>query len=325
MGSPTFGMLPGNNAPQPFSFAGNNPTGGLTNNGNKGANSNFPNFPMFSPMASPTVSPSASMPLFSPSNMQGLSTGIGSEIQGTPQGANLYKELVRSYGKGMGDVLFKQLSGGFFNPQTASAFLNAMQPSINKGAGDILSSFGSEGSRFGSAAAYGEGTFLSQANLNEQQTLATMYMNAQQEQMQLEGNLLPTLQKENANSGGGIWGDVLGGLEIAGGIAADVFTAGAATPLTIGLIGSGVNTIAHSNSGGSNGGSNPNPMLGIGGMNPMQAGTPPFFPTNNTSYPGASDVAFWQQYDEQQLSSSGGNSLFGSTSDSSTDFAVPFN
>jgi hypothetical protein len=320
MGSPTFGLLPGNNAPQPFSFAGNNPTGGTV--APKGINSNFPNYPMYSPINHGSVSPTASAPMFSASDFKGLSTGLFPLLQGTPQGASLYKELVRSYGKGMGDTLFKQLGNGFFNPQTAAAFLNAMQPAINKGESDLLNSFGAEGSRFGTAAAYGEGTYLSQAHLNEEQTLATMYMNAQQEQIQLEQSILPTLQKENANSGGGMWSDIIGGLEIAGSVAADIFTAGAAIPFTTPILASGIGTLTKGLTGGGNSGNNPAPMMP--GMNPMQNGTPPFFP-NNTNYRGADDVAFWDKYDRDALSSSAGNSLFGSTGDSNTDFAVPFN
>jgi hypothetical protein len=195
-----------------------------------------------------------------------------------------------------------------------------MQPGINRGEADLMNSFGAEGSRFSSTAAFGEGNYLSQVNLNEQQTLASMFMQAQQEQLNLLSGAMPTLHDEEANSGGGMWSDIIGGLEIAGAVAADVFTAGAAIPFTTPILASGIGTLTGGLTGG---GKKSNSAPSMPGMQPMGQ-TPPFFPTN-TNYRGADDVAFWDKYDRDKLDASGGDAIFGSTGDSGTDFAVPFN
>jgi hypothetical protein len=310
MGTPSFGLLPGNNAPPPPVFAGNNPTGGLVNN-NKGVNTNFPNYPMFgNPHTTGVVSPMSNMPAFSATNMQGLSTGLAGPLSGMPgnPGDHLYKELVRAYGKGTGASLFQMLTAGQFNPQTASAFLNAMQPGVARGESSLLNAFGAEGSRFGSAAGLGLGDYESQVNLNEQQTLASLYMNAQQEQLSLLSGILPTLHQEEADSGGGIFGDILGGLEIAGGIAME-FVPGLQVP-GAGLISGGVGTLSGSNKG--SGGSKTSaptmqmPQYGNGNYDIGKlGGTPPFLATQQ------SERDFWETYDLNQLTASAGDILGG--------------
>ncbi len=305
MGSPTFGMMPGNNAPPPPVFAGNNPTGGAFNFGgttSKGG-MGMPTYPLFGmpSHASPNVSPMANNPVFGAGGMQGLNTGLGASLTGQPgnPGDHLYKELTRAYGKGTGAALFNQLVGGFFNPQVASSFLNAMQPGIARGEQSLLNSFGAEGSRFGSASALGLGDYESQVNLNEQQTLASMYMQAQQEQLSLEGSILPTLHQEEADSGGGFWHDLLGGLEIAGGVALDFVPGmqGIGTALAAG----GIGTL-------SGGGKSPNAApISIG---TIPGSTPPFFPSSSgLTNTQQSEIDFWNQYDMSQLESSGGDAL----------------
>ena len=303
-----FGLLPGNNAPLPSFTQGTNPTGGAS----KGGNVNFPNYPMFGPTSSPGgVSPMVNAPLFSASGMSGLSSGMKFPGWGNDPSGHLLNELGSAYGKGAGSYIDQILMHGLFNPQVASAYLNAMQPSINRGQANLLNSFGSEGSRFSSTAAFGLGDYLSQTNLNEQQTLASMYLDAQHEQMSLLQNVIPTLHAEQANKGG-FWHDILGGLEIAGGIATEVFAPG--NPIGIGLIGSGVGTLAGGlDSGGGSSGGGGNPLAGVNtGMT-----TPPFFPNGGQNIPTQqANQSFWQQYGLQDLSASGGNALTGDTSGS---------
>src|SRR5258706_14747402 len=112
MGSPSFGLMPGNNATRPPFFAGNNPTGGAS--GNKGMNNNIPNFPLFgNPNTTGGVSPTANMPLFGGTSMQGLTSGFGSGGE-----CGITKQLSEIYGKGLGGLISNLLSKGLFNPQT---------------------------------------------------------------------------------------------------------------------------------------------------------------------------------------------------------------
>jgi hypothetical protein len=206
MSSPTFGLpgtsTPGtsNNAPLPI--PGNtNPTG--TNAGvgfNTG--STFPNYPLFGSSNTGVPGPSANAPLWSGTSggLADLNSGLGVQY-GQGFGTEFYNLLGKSFGKGAGQLLGNIFSNGLFNPQVAAAFLNAMGPSEARGLANVQNSFGAEGSRFGSAAALGIGDYQSQVNLNEQQTLASMYMNAQQEELTLLGAVLPTLHQERADSG----------------------------------------------------------------------------------------------------------------------------
>lgn len=298
MGSPSFGMMPGNNAPMPV-FGGRNPTGMNYGSPGGGLNSSFPNYPMFG--GSPTgiggyVTPTANMGIFgSPGGMQTMNSGFGVPYGGNDNG--LMGSLDSAYGEGTGHLLDSIFSNGLFNPQVANSFLNAMQPSYNRGVASLETAFGAEGSRFGSAAALGIGDFSSQFSLNEQQTMATMYMQAQQEQLQLLEGILPTMHAEAANSGG-IWGDVLGGLEAVGGIVAAPFTGG----MSLGLTAAGIGQIIGANSGGSSGGgfsgggqqiTNPYGIPGFGG------GSGSYGPYNGGSA-SKNDALDWQIMSEQQ-------------------------
>jgi len=288
MGSMAFPGMESNNAPLPLPGGYGNPTGvntgGFKLQQSKGDGTTpfgpaaFPNFPAFGPIATPGANtgvrspaakanvvggfntsasptggvtpaiPGANAPVFGGTDIQGLSSGIYSQLNGKPgnPGDQMYKELTNAYGKGTGAALFNLLIGGTFNPQTAAAFLNAMQPGVQRGEADILGAFGDAGSRFSSSASLGLGDYLSQVNLNEQQTLAGLYNQGQQNELSLLQNILPTLHDEQANKGGGIFADILGGLEIAGGIAAAPFTGGT----SLGLVGAGVGTLTGANSGG---------------------------------------------------------------------------
>ncbi len=242
MGSPSFGLpTSGNNAPLPI--PGNtNPTG--TNQGVGFGGVSFPNYPMFGALGTSPVSPSANAPLFG-GGMTGLSSGF-SGLGDSSFSGKFYNQLGKAYGQGSGQLLGNIIENGLFNPQVAAAFLNAMQPGVARGQESIMNAFGAEGSRFGSAAALGLGDYQSQVNLNEQQILASMFQNAQQEQLQLLEGVLPTLHAERANSGGWIH-DLLGGLEIAGGIIGAPFTGG----MSLGLVGAGAQQLGQGLSPGS--------------------------------------------------------------------------
>lgn len=235
----------GNNfAPTPVSPT-TNPTGTSSPFGSTtGA---YPSYPVFGPMGVSNTGPSANQGTFGANAFTSLSSGFNLD---PAYANNFYKETGRAFGKGTGSLIDYILQGGLFNPQVAQAFLNAMQPGINRGEANILTTFGNEGNRFGSSTALGLGDYLSQVNLNEQQTLAGLFENAQQNQLSLLENILPTLHGEQANHSG-IFDDILGGLAIAGGAIAAPFTGGATIP----LIGAGISTIGAGNAPGGGGGS----------------------------------------------------------------------
>lgn len=298
MGSPSFGTMPGNNAPMPV-FGGTNPTGMNYGSPSGGLNSSFPNYPMFGGSPSGTggyITPTANMGIYgSPSSgIQGLSSGNGLPYGGNDFG--LMGELDSAYGEGVGHSIDSILTQGLFNPQVAAAYMNAMQPSYNRGVASLETAFGAEGSRFGSAAALGIGDFSSQFSLNEQQTMATMYMQAQQEQLQLLEGILPTMHAEAAN--GGIWGDVLGGLEAVGGVVAAPFTGG----MSLGLTAAGIGQIIGANSGGSSGGGFSGPMTSLSnpfGISGFGGGSGSYGPYNGGSA-STNDALNWQIVSEQQ-------------------------
>lgn len=257
MGSPAFG-LESNNAPLPIPGGYGNPTG-VSPAGAKLNNKSqptllgpqaFPSYPSFGPLtsANPTspTTPSANTGAFGSTNLQGLQSGlIGGGMKNNGLSDKLFKQLSDSYGPGVAGILHNFLNNGTFNPQVAAAFLNAMQPGIARGEADINAAFGQGGSRFSSSAALGIGDYLSQVNNNEQATLASLYEQSQNQELSLLQNILPTLHAEEANKGGSVFADILGGLEIAGGIAGAPFTGG----LSLGLVGAGIGTLTSANSG----------------------------------------------------------------------------
>jgi hypothetical protein len=315
MSSPSFG-LPGtsNNAPPP-PRGNTNPTGNVggvySSNpfsgpafGSFGNTQGWPQ--LFSTQPSSPVTPSSNAPLFS-----GTSGGLASMGSGFDLGtnwSNLANELGKAYGKGPGQAIYNILSEGLFNPQEAAAFLNAMQPSIHQGEASVLNAFGAEGSRFGSAAALGLGNYESQVNLNEQQTLASMYMQAQQDQLQLLEGVLPTLHGEKANSGGWIH-DLIGGLEIAGGVLAAPFTGGASLP----LVGMGAQQLGQGLAPGNNvGGGNsfgPLPSFGTGGFSNMAP-----FGSNPTAQGNFVDQWMLNEQSQSAAADLGGASTAGTSS-----------
>lgn len=306
MASPTFGLpTAGNNAPPPTFGSMTNPTGGSTNM--FGGGGSFPNYPLFGSVNN-TTTPLSSVGPFSGGGMTGLTSGFQLGNNWQP----FDNSLGKAYGVGTGQMLYNILNGGLFNPQVASSFLNAMQPGIAQGQSNILNSFGAEGSRFGSAAAYGLGQYNSQVNLNEQQTLASMYEQAQQEQLGLLSSILPTLHAERANQGG-ILGDILGGLETIGGIAAAPFTGGASLSLAAG----GLGTIAGAN-GVFGGGGIPSatPMSGMmlpgfGGNTGTFGGNAPIFGNTGGIPNSLANSPFWMGGNQADIMSVGGGATLG--------------
>lgn len=322
MGSPTFGFpTSGNNAPPPMFGSMTNPTGG-----SGVPQGSFPNFPLF---GSGTASgPLANSPVFSGTNMAGLSSGVVMPIGNNPNNplwSQFANSLGKAYGPGAGNLIYQDLTNGLFNPQVASAFLNAMQPGIQRGQSNILQSFGAEGSRFGSAAALGLGDYNSQVNLNEQQTLASMYMQAQQEQLGLLENILPSLHAEQANKGGWMH-DVLGALEIAGGAAMLPFSGGASA----GLIAGGLGTIGMGLPGGSGntgtfgmGAPNLNNLLG----NPLIGGSSPYgnwMGSTNGVPNSLANNPLWYQGNQADIMQVGGGTALGGADPWTSGTGLPF-
>jgi hypothetical protein len=235
MGSPAFPTS--NNAPLPIPGGWGNPTGANTGNMGSGATA----FPV-----SPYGGPSYNAPIFGGGNMAGLTSGLNSS--NTSWNQNLFNEMGRAYGKGTGQLLGDVFANGLFNPQVAAAMLNAQAPGIARGEAGIQGAFADAGARFSSASALGMGDFESQVQLNQQQTLAQMFEQAQGEQLSLLQSVLPTLNKEQANHGGGLLDDIVGGLETIGGFAAAPFTGGASLSLASG----GLSTLMQGLGGGGN-------------------------------------------------------------------------
>lgn len=295
MASPTFGLT-SNNAPLPpptsLNMGGNNKGVGFN-----GAN---PYAPAESGSAFPLFTTAASGPSGNPTTaptgvMGGLSSGFGGP--NTPYNQNLYNMLGKEYGQGFGELLGNLLTGGLFNPQVAQELWNSMQPAYQQGLSSTEAAFGAEGSRFGSAAAYGVGSFNSQFDANYQGQLVNMFLSDQQMGLNLLESVLPGVAKERANSGG-LLGDILGGAESLAGVAME-FVPGLQAPGAA-LISGGIGTIAGSNRGSSSpsGSISPNiPMPGMGAnttgnfaMSPASA-TSPFGFDLPTSSPSLLDIS----------------------------------
>jgi hypothetical protein len=155
--------------------------------------------------------------------------------------SSFIKGLDATYGVGQGTLIANMLTQGLFNPQVAQALINAMQPNIERGLVSTEGAFAGEGARFSSSAQIGVGDYESQATLGENQVLANLFTQDQQMQLNLLEQTNPAVQQTIANENSGGWlNDLLGGLEIAGGIASGGI--GGA-----GLISGGVGTILAGN------------------------------------------------------------------------------
>lgn len=263
MSTPGLMFPTSNNAPLPIPGGWGNPTGANTGF-NFGATPNVGfNFPAYGGPGQGgggTPFPAYNTGSFTGTNLGGLNSGLGFAY-GQGYGTDLYNMLGKAYGRGAGQLIGNILSGGLYNPQVAAAYLNAQQPGIARGEAGILGAFGDAGARFSSAAALGLGDYESQVQLNQQQMLAQLYQQAQQEELGLLGGVLPTLHAERANKGSWL-NDVVGGLEVAGGVAAGLIPGGQflAGP----LIGAGTSTLT-GRGGGGGGGFNPFMLPGYGG------------------------------------------------------------
>lgn len=295
-----------NNAPLPIPGGYGNPTGANFGGFGSTAGQPFPTMPAYG-------GPAYNAPTFNAGNMGSLNSGLGFQW-GKGHGSDIYNRLGTAYGKGPGELLANILSGGLYNPQVAAAFLNAQQPGIARGQANIEGAFGDAGARFSSAAAIGLGDYNSQVQLNQQQMLAQLYENAQQQELSLLQNVLPTLHQERADEGSWI-GKALGGLEAVGGVIAAPFTGGASLALTM----DGIRRAAGGNSQAGGGGMMMPGMTGLPGFggntgtfganapsfggNPMNIGLP-------TTSGGMPIDPYMQPNIEQTLQMSGGD-LFG--------------
>lgn len=305
MGSPTFGMpTSGNNAPPPTFGSMTNPTGGNTNM--FGGGGSFPSYPIF---GSATSSPASSVGPYSGSNLNSL---FNNPLSDYYSNTSFWNQVGKAYGPGTGQALETEF-GQLFNGNTVAAYLNAMQPGISQGQSNILSSFGAEGSRFGSAAAYGLGQYNSGVQLNEGQLISQMYQNAINQEINITESMMPTLHSERANQGG-ILGDVLGGLETIGGIAAAPFTGG----MSLGLTGMGINSILGANGQSSSGNSmlpfmmGSNMGMGLGNSLPGYGGNTGTFGTGAPSV--LANSPYWNMGDQTNIMQVGGGSALGGAS-----------
>lgn len=260
MGSAGLPFPTSNNAPLPIPGGYGNPTGVNPGGFGTSPNTGF-NFPAYgNPPMGGTPFPAYNAGPYNATNLAGLNSGLGFAY-GQGYGTDLYNMLGKAYGRGAGQLIGNILSGGLYNPQVAAAYLNAQQPGIARGEAGVLGAFGDAGARFSSAAALGLGDYESQVQLNQQQMLAQLFQNAQQEELGLLGGVLPTLHQERANQGSWI-NDLVGGLEVAGGIIGAPFTGG----LSIGMIPAGLSQIAGGLGGKSiPAGMSPFGLPGIGG------------------------------------------------------------
>lgn len=326
--TPLFGSVSsGNNAPPPLPNSYN----GVGYGGSSGFN-----FPLFG--SNTVTTPESSLsPFSSSSSLSSLSSGFDSLGGGTQYSSNIYNLLGKAYGQGTGQMLGNILTQGLFNPTVANAMLAAMQPGINQGETNLMDQFGSEGARFGSAASIGLGNYLSQADLNENEVLAQMYENAQNEQIGVLENVLPTIHQERADEGGWL-NDLVGGLETIGGgildaasIAGAPFTGGtsllglaAGTSLMSGGISelnSGINASSGvSNTGGGTSSGSISPallqmLMQQGGSTTSGSGNTGTFGTNAPTYSGG-NTSIQQLYDQMMLDeaqSSGGTTQGGTS------------
>jgi hypothetical protein len=106
----------------------------------------------------------------------GVGAGTGISNMNPAQLSNLQKNLISTYGKGMGAALFQFLQGGAgFNQDAINNLFASLQPGIERGTESLMEQFSTSGNRFGSGAQIGEADYLSQVQLNEGQLETQMY------------------------------------------------------------------------------------------------------------------------------------------------------
>lgn len=273
-----------------------------------------------------TLTPTSTLPssLF-PANTGGGATGVPTGLQGLSSGfstndphrtSQLYNILGEAYGQGMGQLLGNMITQGLFNPQVAQALMNAMEPTIARGANDVLSAFGDAGARFSSASAIGLGDYMSQARLGQTAQLANLFSQDQQMQLNLLEQVLPTVHQERANQGGGLFSKILGGLEIVGGAIAAPFSSGA----SLSLLGSGINTLA----GSGGGSSNPGGQL-TSALSQLWQPSSSSAASSSAQSPATQAVSqqFWDALTQQQQQTSAGEALGMPSGWQGTPFPLP--
>ena len=285
-----------NTAPPPIPGGGTNPTGGRI----ALPQANLPSLSPTNVLTPQAVQGGANASLF-PANTGGTSStnigniDLGFQLTNKNAYGNLYRELTRAYGQGTGSMIFQMLTGGMWNSQIANALINAMQPMRTRGLNDVLGSFSAEGGRFSSAAATGVGDFESQFALNEQSTLANLALQDQEMQMNLLMGILPTLHGEQANKGG-ILGDILGGLEVAGGALMTGLSGGALAGPGAMLMSGGIGTITGKGGGG---GATPSSVMPLNTSGIIQNQVNPIMNSNDPN-------SLWTQYYQQMLEGQAG-------------------
>lgn len=302
-----------NNAPLPIpgGYGGN--YSGLNFGSQSGGTFSFPAYgsPIMGVGGQGTPFPAYNTGSYTGTNLGGLNAGLMAYGQG--YGTKLYNDLGKAYGQGAGQLLGNLLSGQLYNPQVAAAYLNAQQPGIARGEASILGAFGDAGARFSSAAALGLGDYESQVQLNQQQMLAQLYQQAQAQELNVLSGVLPTLQQEQANKGGWM-NDIVGGLEMVGGVALDAVTAG-----TLGnpLIAAGAGTLFGGKGKGGGGGGVALPGFG-GNTGTFGSMAPSVDPQIQ---PTASSFQNYGVPSIPQVMQTSGGSLFGGAS-SNTPFPI---
>jgi hypothetical protein len=168
--------------------------------------------------------------------------------------ANLKKQYIDIYGKGEGEALYLQaINLGNQNGSYLQAYKNAMAPENAMGRATLANTLSSGGvgassSTSAIANAVYESGIAGQTGLQEQQLLA----NESSQLLALTGGVAGDA-KDEVSDNGGAWGDILGGIEAAAGVAME-FVPGLQVPGAA-LIAGGVGTIAGANGGGQSKGS----------------------------------------------------------------------
>lgn len=131
------------------------------------------------------------------SSGSGGASPVGSFANLSPsQIASAQRDLNRTYGEGLGNMIMSFLQGGAgFNQQAINNLFAALQPGINRGEEDLMQQFSTSGNRFSSGAQIGLADYLSQVNLNEGQIEAQMYETSVQDYI----NTLMDVANKNMN------------------------------------------------------------------------------------------------------------------------------
>jgi len=128
-----------------------------------------------------------------------------------------FNDLKKNYGDGTAHMILNFLSSGAgYNQSAINNLLASLQPGIQRGEADLMEQFSAMGTRFGSPAAVGLGDYLSQVNLNEGQLVTQMYEQSLQDFINVLMGTAGDSSKRKSAGGGGILGNILGGIGLGG-------------------------------------------------------------------------------------------------------------